>query len=88
MTNLCSVLFTHAPGLRMTWGWGLDPKAIGFEHVLYVEIPTGQVSFHTNTRGTGPDYSGEWDGARGQSAERICRWVGELLAHQAWAARA
>jgi hypothetical protein len=42
----------------------------------------GQVSFHTETRGPGPDYPGAWDGMPGHSAERICRWVARLLAQE------
>jgi hypothetical protein len=53
-----------------TYGRG-DPH----HHILYVDLPTGQVSFHTGTRGEGPDYAGEWDGAKGTAAERVCRFV-------------
>ena len=42
--------------------------------VLYVDLPNiGQVSFHSPERLAGPDYDGEWDGAR-LSAERIIRF--------------
>jgi hypothetical protein len=53
--------------------------AVGFENVLYVEIPTGQMSFHTERRGDGPDYHGAWDGAATTGPERICRWCELLL---------
>jgi hypothetical protein len=47
---------------------------------VYIDLPTGQVSFHNGARYDGPDYPGEWDGAAGQGADRICRWIGQLLA--------
>lgn len=78
--NLCKVLGADAAGLGLTWGWGLDQKQPMHCHVLYVDLPTGQVSFHSAYRGDGPDYPGTWDGLPGRSADRICRWVGRLLA--------
>jgi hypothetical protein len=45
----------------LTWGWGTDPGAC-CEHVLYVDLPTGQVSFHSPVRGEGPNYAGKWSG--------------------------
>jgi hypothetical protein len=48
-------------------------------HVLYVELPTGQVSFHTGYREDGPDYGREWDGVKGASAGRVCQWAAQLL---------
>lgn len=50
-----------------TWGWKHDPNTPNFEWVLYVDIPTGQVSFHSHDRLAGPDYAGEWDG------QHVCR---------------
>jgi hypothetical protein len=46
--------------------------------VLYVDLPTGQVSFHTAARGVGPDYPGKWDGVRGTGAIRIIKWASSL----------
>jgi hypothetical protein len=79
MDNLCAALTEHAPALGVTWGWGLDKGTPVYEHVLYVDLPTGQVSFHTATRGIGPNYPGEWDGVPGHSPDRILRWCGRLL---------
>lgn len=79
MDNLCAALSTHAAAAGIAWGWGEDPATIGYPHVLYIELPTGQVSFHTAQRGEGPPYAGAWDGVKGQSADRILRWVGRLL---------
>jgi hypothetical protein len=79
MDNLCAVLGQHGAALDIAWGWGLDAKAVGYEHVLYVELPTGQASFHTACRGQGPDHGKDWDGIKGQSADRIIRWAARLL---------
>jgi hypothetical protein len=80
MDNLCRALTQHAGSLGIVWGWGRDAAQPMHADVLYIELPTGQVSFHTAGRGEGPDYRGAWDGERGQSADRICRWVARLLA--------
>ncbi|EQB31971.1 hypothetical protein [Sphingobium ummariense] len=77
--NLCSVLAEHAEALEIAWGWGVDCDTTGFNQVLYVEIATGQVSFHSPRRGAGPDYAGEWDGVRGQASTRICCFVADIL---------
>jgi len=66
---LCLMDKTHDVS-SLTWGWGYDAKAIHFEHVLYVTLPTGQISFHSDERLEGPDYPGEWDGQK-MSRERI-----------------
>ena len=57
--------------LGIPWGWKRDPKTPGYEWVLYVELPTGQCSFHSADRLSGPDFTGKWDG-QGMSAPRIC----------------
>lgn len=80
MENLASALSVHAAALGFVWGWGEDEKQPFHRYVLYVELPTGQVSFHTERRGDGPDYPAKWDGMPGMGAERVCRWVGRLLA--------
>lgn len=79
MDNLAGALDAQAAPLGLTWGWGLDVKQEFHRDVLYVDLPTGQVSFHTAGRGRGPDYPRAWDGQAGQSATRICRWVAQLL---------
>jgi hypothetical protein len=83
--NLAKVLQNEqliaALGLR--WGWGLDDalKAEGdpHHHIIYVDLPEGQVSFHTGTRGPGPDYAGHWDGTRNLAASRICLFVAAVF---------
>lgn len=80
MNNLCSSL-SMMDGI--TWGWGVDERAKSrndpYQHVLYIDIPTGQVSFHTDVRGAGPDYEGQWDGVRQAGVDRICRWTARLF---------
>ena len=77
--NLCFVLAEHAEPLGIRWGWKEDAEQEFHRWVLYVEIPTGQVSFHAEKRLCDVDYSGAWDGSR-QSAQRIVSWVTQLLA--------
>ena len=79
MGNLARVLTEHAEALDISWGWANDPEQAFHAIVLYVDLPTGQVSFHTNVRGIGPDYHGHWDGMRGTAADRILRWCARLL---------
>jgi hypothetical protein len=79
MDNLASILTDHAIPCAIQWGWGIDPEQLKHNTVLYIDLPTGQVSFHTEARGAGPDYPGEWDGVKGQSPDRIIRWCARLL---------
>jgi hypothetical protein len=67
MQQLCRVLAEHRDGLGIPYGWKQDP-ATTFDGrpawVLYVDLPQGQVSFHSPTRGDGPGYTGDWDQCR------------------------
>jgi len=77
LTKLCDLL----PSLsEIKWGWGEDDNGY-LSDVLYIEIPTGQVSFHAEHRGPGPDYPGGWDGQRA-SEQRILAYC-DLLNQQA-----
>jgi len=61
---------------EITWGWKQDPQVLFGEepsHVLYVDLSFGQCSFHSPTRGAGPDYQREWDGQH-NSAAHIIQW--------------
>jgi hypothetical protein len=78
--NLCRVLTEHAEGVGIQWGWREDPAEAVHRYVLFVELPPGQVSFHTAPRGSGPDYPKEWDGMRGLAPTRICLWISQILA--------
>lgn len=79
LDNLAKALERSADELGLKWGWGVDLEQERHQCVLYVDLPTGQVSFHTDRRGAGPDYPGGWDGAIKQGQNRICRWVEQLF---------
>jgi hypothetical protein len=73
MENLCKVLDAHGKRLKIRFGWKLDPDVVFGEKpswVLYIDLPQGQVSFHSPTRLSDHDYAGEWDRQR-LSEERI-----------------
>lgn len=76
---LAKALAAHAAPLGIAWGWARDDRAIGFENVVYIDLPTGQVSFHNQVRGVGPDFTGKWDGVQGKAPERICRWINKIM---------
>jgi hypothetical protein len=75
MSAVCALL----NGTKYQWGWGSDDDQPMYRHVLYLDLPTGQVSFHAAVRGQGPDYPGSWDGIPRQSPSRICRWAAIIL---------
>jgi hypothetical protein len=79
MANICSTLGAHGAALGIAWGWGEDEKQGFHKHVLYVDLPTGQASFHCAARGDGPRYNGAWDGIPNASAQRILSWIIRLL---------
>jgi hypothetical protein len=75
------ILGRHAEEEQIRWGWKEDPSvpfANESSWVLYVDLPQGQVSFHSPTRGDGPDYPGEWDKSH-LSADRIIAFCDEIL---------
>lgn len=81
MDNLCKILATDAESCGIArWGWARDEKREYHADVLYIDLPTGQVSFHTEGRGEGPNYPGQWDGVKNAGAGRIIRWIAMLLA--------
>ena len=80
---LCRLLAADSAGLA--WGWGRDGATDFAPHVMYLDLPTGQVSFHSTDRFVGPDYGGAWDGVRDVSAARILAWCDQLLAAPAGA---
>lgn len=65
-----TILGKHAEALGIVWGWKEDARQARHNWVMYIELPTGQVSFHAGSRGDGPDFSGEWCGEFA-SADRI-----------------
>ena len=80
--NLCKALAEHAEGLGIRWGWKRDPAQEVHCWVIYVDLPDGQVSFHSGQRGQGPDYAGDWDGQQ-LSMERICAFCDSVFAREA-----
>jgi hypothetical protein len=79
LKELIAALADHGAALGITFGWGRDESQHYNKWVLYVDLPNGQVSFHSPERYDGPDYPGEWDGRRA-SEERIisfCQQVHE-----------
>lgn len=79
LDNLAKTLTEHAQACGITWGWGEDPQQEFHRYVLFVELPNGQVSFHTGQRGIGPDAPNPWDGVRGASPQRVCTFVARVL---------
>jgi hypothetical protein len=78
--ELLGALNGHGADLGFVWGWGRDEKAVNFEDVLYIDIPgVGQVSHHLSYRGSGPDYPGQWDGAKGTGPERVIKFATAVL---------
>ncbi len=78
--QVADVLGREAAALGIDWGWKEDPAQPFHKWVLYVVLPTGQVSFHQAERGAGPDFAGDWDQVRDMGPTRICSWIGRVLA--------
>lgn len=82
MQNLCRCLSAHGQQFRIKFGWKADPDCVFGEKsswVLYVELPQGQVSFHSPTRLSDDDFGEEWDRER-KSEERILAFCDEVNA--------
>ena len=82
LSEVCRIL-TAYPELRLRWGWktdaAMEARSDPHDQVLYVELPQGQVSFHSSERLGGPDYPGDWDGVHA-SAERIIAYCDAVAA--------
>lgn len=77
LSELCKVLI--GSGMRYGWKRHEDVKFGGEPSwVLYVDLPQGQVSFHSPDRGPGPDYPGEWDRVRA-TEERVLAFCDHVL---------
>jgi hypothetical protein len=85
MCELCAILAVHGAHLGIAWGWKVDSTVI-FDGkaawVLYVDLPQGQVSFHSPTRGDGPAYERDWDQCRASEIRilQFCDCVMEGIA--------
>jgi hypothetical protein len=85
--QLCKVLVMH-PEVGLRFGWKEDPKLKALQGpenpnppvwVLYVDLPEGQVSFHSPTRYAGPDYPADWDQVKDASIMRILTFCNRIV---------
>lgn len=77
LETLCELLM-ESSATGIFWGWGID-DAQGYAcYVLYVDLPQGQVSFHSPDRFRGPTYQEEWDGT-GLSEDRILQFCDAVM---------
>lgn len=86
LDQLCETLLHvySKEALVAFWGWQIDESQEYHRFVLYLDLFCGQVSFHSATRGKGPDYPGRWDGKRNVCPQRICHFVAFVLAREAY----
>lgn len=81
ISEVCRLLTDYRDTVGITFGWKQDPRVLFGEKaswVLYVDLPQGQVSFHSPDRGNGPDYKGNWCGEH-RSAERIIMFCDSIM---------
>jgi hypothetical protein len=76
MSFLCCLLEDN--NCNIGWGWGRDEEQRFAKDVLYVDLPMGQVSFHSDERFHGPDYTKEWDREH-MSEERILELCNRVM---------
>jgi hypothetical protein len=77
MDKLCRALLEHGKSLGIAFGWKED-KGGFVPWVLYVDLPNGQVSFHSPARGEGPNYPGDWD-RQHASEERVLAFCDAVM---------
>jgi hypothetical protein len=86
LSEISRILLKFEAALKITWGWKEDPKVLFDDRpsqVLYVDLPgIGQCSFHSPTRGDGPDYPREWCGHH-TSTENILAYCVRVEAQNA-----
>lgn len=78
---LSSKLASDDGGFGIVFGWKRDPRVVlggDAAWVLYVDLPTGQVSFHSPVRFEGPDYAGDWDGQHA-SQDRVLAFCDQVM---------
>lgn len=79
--ELVKILQGPARDLHLNWGWQEDPETLFDNHssfVFYIDLPTGQISFHCRERGQGPNYDGEWDGQKGAGFNRVINFCDKI----------
>lgn len=77
LNKLAEFLSQHE-SLVKGWGWGTDPDNVDARYVLYIDLPGGQVSFHSCKKYTRQVYPGQWDG-QNASEQRILAFCDQLL---------
>lgn len=83
--QLSEILVQFGETAGITFGWKEDPNVLfggddsKVSYVFYVDLPTGQVSFHCRERGKGPDYNKEWDGVKLASQQRVLDFCDSLF---------
>lgn len=78
MKLLCDALGVSAAELGIEFGWSEDSAQEFHKWVLYVDLPMGQVSFHSASALSPERYEKPWDGSK-DSASRIIRFVESVL---------
>lgn len=73
-----SLMQIHARNLGLTWGWGIDRSQEYHSSVLYVDLPTGQCSFHSESSVSTTVYRGNWD-RKSNSRDAILAYCDEVL---------
>ena len=82
MGEICKLIDIHGKKYDLSYGWKTDPNTLFGESaswVLYVDLPEGQVSFHSPSRGPGPAYAGDWDGQRGMGPNRVAAFCDRVM---------
>lgn len=77
--NLCKALLEHGKSIGVRFGWGKDKDEAYASWVFFVDLPTGQVSFHSPDKFEGPTYDKDWDGVKGASISRIVAYCESVL---------
>jgi hypothetical protein len=81
--NLCQVLDRHGRRLKIRFGWKRDPLVVFGcrpSWVLYIDLPQGQVSFHSPEQLSAHAYHGDWDHEH-KSEERILAFCDSVYDH-------
>lgn len=71
-------LLTANDGLVDDWGWAKDSQQNYHDQVLYVDLPTGQCSFHSDHSSSAKAYGGKWDRSV-ESKDSILAYCDEVL---------
>ncbi|WP_145257881.1 hypothetical protein [Planctomycetes bacterium Pan216] len=67
----------------INWGWKEDPETPRYDKILYVDLPQGQASFHSEERYSDREYYGWWDGS-GKTTPRVMAFCDSIMARDAY----